>query len=435
MPDRMHVIELEPPDVAWALGRAADEEEVELHEPPRRGHARPGDVLLGIGGTTGGAVTSLAGQVGEPAVRTDTNGRQRIAVPVAVDDDPGTLDDLPPHALDVSTTDLPGWIARLELAACRADRPSSPNLSAQLRAVARHSADVVLCHMLDPDPLIKVQDQWGLRHAEDLLTGLHLLGRLAGARQVLLVIDARQQRRIERRLRRAVAALQDVPMPMLRPLANTYPQSDPTLLTHTVLNRRLAPGELPTQAGVLLLDAVAAVGVGEVARGRACIRREPVVLRDHRRDLAVLCSAWRGARLSDVLMYAGMLHHDPDRPDPRHSASAEPLIRAGDYLRERVVPSNCIIGGGEVAFHVEERTVGINPDPCIRCGWCLEICPTGVHPAGTLEAAGVSSERDRRRLAERFGAAACIGCGLCDFVCPSRLPLRKVTLTVANATA
>ena len=435
MPDRMHVIELEPPDVAWALGRPADEEAGELHEPPRRGHARPGDVLLGIGGTSGGAVTALAGQVGEPAVRIDTNGRQRVAVPVAVDDDPGSLEALPPYSLDVSPTDLPGWIARLELAACRADRPASPNLSAQLRSAARQPVETLLCHMLDPDPLLKVQDQWGLRHAEDLLTGLHLLKRLAGARQVLLVIDARQQRRIERRLRRAISTLQDVPIPTLRPVANTYPQSDPTLLAQTILNRRLAPDDLPTQAGMILLDAVAAVGVGEVARGSACIRREPVVLRDHRRDLAVLCSAWRGARLSDVLMYAGMLHHDPDRVDPRHPPSSEPVVRAGDYLRENVIPTNCVIGGGELAFHVEARTGGVNPDPCIRCGWCLEICPTGVHPAGTLEAAGVSSDTERRRLAERFGAAACIGCGLCDFVCPSRLPLRKVTLSVASSKA
>jgi electron transport complex protein RnfC len=61
----------------------------------------------------------------------------------------------------------------------------------------------------------------------------------------------------------------------------------------------------------------------------------------------------------------------------------------------------------------------VNPDPCIRCGWCVEACPSSIHPAGLLDA----SQRRDHAAADRYGISACVECGLCDYVCPSRLPI------------
>ena len=72
-------------------------------------------------------------------------------------------------------------------------------------------------------------------------------------------------------------------------------------------------------------------------------------------------------------------------------------------------------------FHLSDPAGPVMADPCIRCGWCLEICPTGVHPAGVLEAA----QRSDAEMARQFGAHACIACGLCNYICPSNLPLME----------
>jgi hypothetical protein len=45
-------------------------------------------------------------------------------------------------------------------------------------------------------------------------------------------------------------------------IANPYPQADPTLLLYTLLERRLRPNRLPTEVGVILLDAPAAIAIG-----------------------------------------------------------------------------------------------------------------------------------------------------------------------------
>jgi electron transport complex protein RnfC len=58
---------------------------------------------------------------------------------------------------------------------------------------------------------------------------------------------------------------------------------------------------------------------------------------------------------------------------------------------------------------------------CISCGWCAEVCPTRLRPA------------EMYRLCKRGGPADvllpqlnwCLDCGLCSYVCPSSLPLTQ----------
>jgi Na+-translocating ferredoxin:NAD+ oxidoreductase RnfC subunit len=85
----------------------------------------------------------------------------------------------------------------------------------------------------------------------------------------------------------------------------------------------------------------------------------------------------------------------------------------------RLTPEAVVSGRGEISIDAGLISAAINPDPCIRSGWCVENCPVRIHPAGLLEAA----QDDDHVLAEHHGLHACIECGICSYVCPSRLPL------------
>ena len=57
--------------------------------------------------------------------------------------------------------------------------------------------------------------------------------------------------------------------------------------------------------------------------------------------------------------------------------------------------------------------------PCIRCGDCANSCPAGLLPQQLLRAALADAHDTLRQL----GVHDCIECGLCDYVCPSQIPL------------
>ncbi len=60
-----------------------------------------------------------------------------------------------------------------------------------------------------------------------------------------------------------------------------------------------------------------------------------------------------------------------------------------------------------------------NPRPCVKCGYCVDVCPQNLVPAllGEYSANGLLSE------AQDIDLFACIECGLCAYVCPSKIPL------------
>jgi electron transport complex protein RnfC len=65
----------------------------------------------------------------------------------------------------------------------------------------------------------------------------------------------------------------------------------------------------------------------------------------------------------------------------------------------------------------EER----GPIGCLRCGFCIDVCPVGIDPVGAYNAVELGR-------AERISTPvlqACIDCGLCDYVCPALLPLME----------
>jgi electron transport complex protein RnfC len=192
----------------------------------------------------------------------------------------------------------------------------------------------------------------------------------------------------------------------LVPLRGDYPQTDPTLMLYTLLQRRLVPGKLPTEKGAVLIDAAAALAIGRCVLFDAPIQQTPLAVRDHFLQKTHLLSVPMGVRLQEVCEFLEIHHFDA-------------VYRAGDFLRDAWITPDTRLGRGELVVHPTARHLNANPDPCIRCGWCLEACPTRIHPAGLLEAA----QQNDPRAAKKYGIDGCIECGICSYVCPTRLPL------------
>ncbi len=419
---------------------------------------------VAVGSRVGQGVNVLPGQSGRIVARNDASGRRIWAAPVLADDDAEiapTPYRPPIDPASVTRDDLDAWLDRMAEAGVHPSRVNSPDLVSQLLATRERPAEAVLCSCLEPDPLLPLQYEWAARHPRAFRDGLRLVSNLTGAKFASVAVASTKHRRFTRALRRVEEGASDA---MVEPLAdaevaqaealdgkekeepaeavevgrirlvpvlNAYPQADPVLLTHTLAARRLTPDALPTQAGVIVLDAVAAVALGRLVHGCGVIRREPVGIRDHRQDLGVVAEVWRGSRLADVLLFLGRISRDPElHPDEPDRVR----LLAGDYLRGREATCGDVIGNGELIFHRLPTTRPAEASPCIRCGWCQDICPTSMIPVGLLDAE-VTTGKTRLKLAQRYGAASCIGCGLCDHVCPSNLPLRDVSLKIRDEVA
>jgi electron transport complex protein RnfC len=299
-------------------------------------------------------------------------------------------------------TDIATWQSRLLAAGVRPSRIASPDLIGQLGQALSVKVDTTICSVLDTDPSVPLNACIAEAYTTELAAGIGVLSKLTAARRLW------------------VTANPDIPSDWfdqldssinhdglrLVPLRGDYPQTEPTLMLYTLLQRRLLPGQLPTSKGVLLIDAAAAVAMGRCALSDAAVIETPLAVRDHFKRRTHLLSVPMNTRLAGVLDFLEI--RNPDA-----------VFRAGDFLRDLWISPDTVLGNGELVIHPTARQLNANPDPCIHCGWCLEACPTRIHPAGLLDAA----QQKNLATAKKFGLSACIECGICSYVCPTRLPL------------
>lgn len=344
-------------------------------------------------------------------------------------------------------TRLRTWAAMLWSSGTAVDRPTTPDLRRQVElAMSRPPrVDHVLVTAVDPDPRLTVLAGLVEAMPPDLVAGAFLLARLSGAGRLSIVVDPSVAERVRRELARlaaegsrvAVAAGLRVASRVLS-VATTYPDAFPSLLVNRVLGRRVLRGSADalSAAGVLLVDAAAAIAVGRAVRHDQPLLYVPVGVYDHRSGRAAYLRVPVGMCVDSMLSEGGMavgadaagvsVGGGAGRPVPALGPLPPPVeLRRGDVLQELKVPAAALVTGSDLYFHVLSFRPAEPSEACVRCGWCVEACPTGVNAAGVLEAVqvGRSFGMSFARGVLSAGVERCVECGLCQYVCPSRLPL------------
>jgi electron transport complex protein RnfC len=313
------------------------------------------------------------------------------------------IDDVRKAIGRINSDDRKGVIGSLLAAGVAANRWTCPDLVQQLSTLGDAKIKAVLCSAIDLDPALPVQDTLLAEHGMEVAAGVAGLARLVGAtiRVIALPEDSRSQ---------VVAAMKSAAGAMgirLDPLLVEYPLAYPSIVARRSLGVRLGPDTSPTRAGVIFLDAPAALAIGRFFLHAARVTRIPVGVYDRRFNRSHLAWIPPGMRLGDLLTAFDLSVRSTD-------------LFTGHMLLDRAAqPSDIFTAESEYAVFASDHHAPVNPDPCVRCGWCAEACPAEIHPAGLLEAA----QQQDMALADRFGVRSCIECGICTHVCPSRLPL------------
>ena len=310
------------------------------------------------------------------------------------------------------------------------------------------SVDTLILNAAECEPYITADDALLRERADEVVKGLELLVHLLRPRQTLIGIEDNKPQAIAA-LR---AALQDswlaapavlsadasttsstnlsktsstsTTLPMADSSASApvgpceivviptrYPSGGERQLIQILTGREVPHGGLPADLGMLCQN------VGTVAAiHRAVYLDEPLisrittvtgnaVARPGNYDVLI------GTPVDHLLAQAGL---DPARL--HRLIMGGPMM--GFTLPATGIPvvktTNCLLAADREEF----------PDPppeqpCIRCGFCAEVCPAQLLPQQLLWFAK-AQEFDK---AERYHLADCIECGACAYVCPSSIPL------------
>ena len=189
-------------------------------------------------------------------------------------------------------------------------------------------------------------------------------------------------------------------------LLDRYPQAHPLLLLRAICSQHFYVGESPVRNGIICVDAVTCWALGYWLSYGVAPRVRPVELFSDGAEPGIV-HAGLGENIGKLLDGAAI------------NWKGRQCVRNGMLTGEQTDPGAALVDWQTCSLSVRDLPA-IEPEmDCIRCGWCVSVCPVALNPLAII--GQVRLDYPPPRTGNE--AAACIQCGLCSYVCPSRLPL------------
>ncbi|HID8275345.1 TPA: electron transport complex subunit RsxC [Proteus mirabilis] len=260
------------------------------------------------------------------------------------------------------------------------------------------------------EPYITADDRLMQEHADEVIAGCQILMHILSPDEVLIGIEDNKPEAIAA-LKQALATHTNEKRIFIRVIPTKYPSGGAKQLTKILTGKEVPSGGRSSDIGVLMQN----VGT-VVAIKRAIIDDEPLIER-------VVTVTGQGAKtpgnfwarlgtpIYALIKQAGFV------------AGSEQMVIMGGPLMGFTLPdlnapvikiTNCLL----IPSPEEMDTDNIE-EACIRCGQCVDACPSGLLPQQLYW----FSKGKEHEKAQQHNLFDCIECGACAFVCPSNIPL------------
>ena len=269
-------------------------------------------------------------------------------------------------------------------------------------------AECVIINGVECEPYITADYRQILEHGEELVEGMKIILRLFDNAKGLFGVEDNKPDCIEK----LKELTKDEPRMEVLKLQTKYPQGGERQLIYATTGRAINSSMLPADAGCVV-DNVATIS----AIYRAVAKGEPSMDR--------------------IVTVSGDAVHEPGNfKVPFGMNQAELIEAAGGY---KVDPEKIISGGPMMGFSMftvdvpvtktsssilcftKDEVAQYEPTACINCGRCVEVCPSRLIPS---RLADYAEHHDEEAFTKHEGLE-CMECGSCSYVCPAKRQLKQ----------
>lgn len=268
--------------------------------------------------------------------------------------------------------------------------------------------EYVIANCAECEPYITADYRRMLENTKELVEGMRIVLQLFdNAKGIFGVEDNKKD---------CIAALKeavkDEPRMEVLELQTKYPQGAERQLIYATTKRAIHAKMLPADAGCVVDNVETLISIyNAVANGRPSMERVVTVSGD-----AV-------AAPGNFLVLFGTNHQE--LVDAAGGFKTEPgkLISGGPMMGFAMMTLDTPITkttSSILAFTEDE--VAKNPTTaCINCGRCVEVCPSRIIPSRLADYA----EKHVHEMFVKYNGLECVECGSCSYVCPAKRPLKQ----------
>ena len=264
------------------------------------------------------------------------------------------------------------------------------------------------------EPYLTCNDQLMRSKAAEIVQGMELLLRLyPNARGVICIEDNKPEAVLA--MQKAAEGKDNI---KVRALQTKYPQGGERSLIKVIAGVDFPINKLPADVGCIVCN------VGTIYAVQQML-------------------VWNEPLYTHVLTVTGEAVKEPANFIVRDGTAFSELIDACGGIKDGVELKKILCGGPMMGFAacgidvpVQKATNALTllsedgtekaekiMTPCLRCGRCSVVCPTGLVPS--LMAMAVEFN-DPDRYEKKLHGLECIACGSCTYICPAKRPLTQI---------
>ena len=268
--------------------------------------------------------------------------------------------------------------------------------------------EYVIVNAAECEPYITADYRRMLENGDKLVAGLKIsLSLFPNAKGIIGIEDNKMDC-----VKHLQELTKDEPNIEVLALKTKYPQGAERQLIYATTGRAINSKMLPADAGCIVDNVETVISIYRaVAEGKPLTSRVVTItgqaITDPKNFLAPI-----GMNFNELIEAAGGYKSEPEK-----------LISGGPMMGFAMYSTDCPVtktSSALLAF-TEDEVSRYAETACINCGRCVSVCPSRIVPSRLAD----YSQNGVPELFEKWEGLECIECGSCSFVCPAKRPLAQ----------